>query len=32
MAVIVLCVGEMFSAITLWSLLIKVLAGVVSYI
>lgn len=32
MAVIVLCVGEMFSTITLWSLLIKVLAGVVSYI
>ena len=32
MAVIVLCVGKMFSVITLWSLLIKVLAGVVSYI
>lgn len=32
MAVIVLCVGEMFSTITFWSLLIKVLAGVVSYI
>lgn len=32
MAVIVLCAGKMLSAITLWSLLIKVLVGVVSYI